>query len=73
MKHLHCGRCYCHREPMHGFNRESGTMRMIIMAAIAAAALCCGSGGAQAWEGNSPWCAYIDIGTGTVYEKCTYR
>ena len=48
-------------------------MRIIVTTVIAAAALCCGSGASQAWEGNAPWCAYISIGKGSVYEQCTYR
>ncbi len=47
-------------------------MRAMITAAIAGAAMCCASS-AMAWEGNAPWCAYVNIGTGNVIEQCFYR
>jgi hypothetical protein len=27
----------------------------------------------QAYMGNDPWCAFIDIGTGEIFEDCQYR
>ncbi len=46
-------------------------MRIIMTAAMTGAAMCCASS-AMAWEGDAPWCAYINLGTGTMYEQCTY-
>ena len=70
-EHFYDVRCYYHCGAESGHNREND-MRVMMTAAIAGAAMCCASS-AMAWEGNAPWCAYQNIGTGNVIERCVYR
>jgi len=56
-------------------NREpSGKiMRIIWGFAAVAALLLLDLPASQAYIGNGPWCAFIDIGTGSIFEDCQYR
>ena len=45
-------------------------MRILPVAAALTAFLTFGAGPVRAVEG--PWCAFINIGTGNVYEDCRY-
>jgi hypothetical protein len=47
------------------------TMRIMLIATAAAAAILLHPGGSQAYEG--PWCALSDIGGGTMHENCSMR
>jgi hypothetical protein len=46
-------------------------MRIVLAASVLIAAMSFGSQPVRASEG--PWCAFISLGTGSVYEDCRYR
>jgi Protein of unknown function (DUF3551) len=45
-------------------------VRNLPIAAVVFAVGCLGAGPASAQEG--PWCAFISVGTGAIYEDCQY-
>jgi len=48
-------------------------MQIIWGFAIVAALVLFDMPASRAYIGNGPWCAYIDIGNGTILEDCQYR
>lgn len=48
-------------------------MRRVLALAALAAGLLLDVPASQAYIGNGPWCAFIDIGTGSILEDCQYR
>lgn len=48
-------------------------MRIILGFTAVAALLLLDVPASQAYIGNGPWCAFINVGTGSIYEDCQYR
>ncbi len=49
------------------------TMRLLLGAAALAAAISFSEGPARAQVGGYPWCAVVNLGTGSIYWDCHYR
>jgi hypothetical protein len=45
---------------------------LLVLAALAAATLL-GNGPSQAYYGNAPWCAVVNLGHGSVVQRCVYQ
>ena len=48
-------------------------MRLMLAIAAFGAVLFYNIPASQAYVGNGPWCAFINIGTGEVFEDCQYQ
>ena len=48
-------------------------MRRVLALAAVVVGLLLDVPASQAYIGNGPWCAFIDIGNGTILEDCQYR
>jgi len=48
-------------------------MRLVLAIAAFGAVLFYNIPASHAYIGNGPWCAFIDMGTGDVFEDCQYR
>ena len=47
--------------------------RFLLGVAALTAAVSLGAGSTQAQVGDAPWCAVVNVGTGSVYWDCHYR
>lgn len=47
-------------------------MRTILFASAIAAGMLFGAGESRAWDGDAPWCAVVNMGSGWVTERCYF-
>lgn len=48
-------------------------MRTLLLVSAVAAGTLIGAGESRAWDGDAPWCAVVNMGSGWVTERCYFN